>query len=242
MPSSRVPGVAGRSDADNGTHTPGLPGLNDQPQRGTPSESPEMPMTPRPHNVVVATAVDRAAVVSEALASDGPETAGIESDAVASEHGTEDQDPEIEALELSEIARTAAYALKRAHPSIRFTSGRRNKEDQARAMASNVVKNRRWIEQTYRRTLVSAKCQAWIDANPDRKTQKELQQGLLSVLESVTSAELGKLSKHLSGDAFDVQPVDKDAAAIKKTIESLPGKEKFLDREGGLVRWHVQFK
>ena len=65
---------------------------------------------------------------------------------------------------------------------MKFTSGRRGKDDQARAMASNVVKNRKWIEQTYRRTEVSARCQNWVDANPDRKTQKEVQEGLLSVL------------------------------------------------------------
>jgi hypothetical protein len=29
-----------------------------------------------------------------------------------------------------------------------FTSGRRDKDDQARAMASNVVKNRKWIGET----------------------------------------------------------------------------------------------
>ena len=65
--------------------------------------------------------------------------------------------------------------------------------------------------------------------------------GLVSVFDRATDAELGKLSKHLSGDAFDVQPVDKDAESIKKTIRGLPGLGKFLDVEGGLVRWHVQF-
>jgi hypothetical protein len=153
----------------------------------------------------------------------------------------DNEDPEIEALDLSEVARTAAYHLKKAHPTIKFTSGRRDKEDQARAMASNVIRNRKWIEQTYRRTDISIKCQKWVDDNPARKTQTEIQAGLLSVMNSVTSAELGKLSKHLSGDAFDVQPVTENAAAIKQTIENLPGKEKFLDKEGGLVRWHVQF-
>jgi hypothetical protein len=54
-------------------------------------------------------------------------------------------------------------------------------------------------------------------------------------------AELSTLSKHLSGDAFDVQPVDTDADAIKKTIRGLDGLDKFLEKEGGLVRWHAQF-
>ena len=150
-------------------------------------------------------------------------------------------DPAIEALNLRGAARRAAYALKKAHPSVKFTSGRRGKEDQARAMASNVVSNRKWIGETYRATPISAACQKWVDANPGKKTQAEIAEGLVSVMAATTDAELAKLSKHLSGDAFDVQPVEKDAEAIKKTIRGLDGLEKFLDKEGGLVRWHAQF-
>ncbi|MBX3669607.1 MAG: hypothetical protein KF778_14500 [Rhodocyclaceae bacterium] len=153
-----------------------------------------------------------------------------------------ENDPEIEALDLAPKARAAAYQLKKAHPSVKFTSGRRNKEDQARAMASNVVKNRKWIEQTYASSDLRKKCQDWVDANPDKKTQAEIAEGLLSLFNAATDAELGKFSKHLSGSAFDVQPVDTDADAIKKTIRALPDLDKFLDTEGGLTRWHAQFK
>jgi hypothetical protein len=52
---------------------------------------------------------------------------------------------------------------------------------------------------------------------------------------------VSQISKHLSGEAFDVQPVKKDASKIKKTIRGLKGLTKFLDKEGGLVRWHAQF-
>jgi hypothetical protein len=150
-------------------------------------------------------------------------------------------DPATEALDLTATARAAAYALKQAHPQVVFTSGRRSKEDQARAMASNVVKNRRWIEQTYAASSLRTQCQEWVDANPDKKSQTEVAEGLLSVFNTVTDAELGKFSKHLSGEAFDVQPVDQDADEIKKTIRGLAGLSKFLDTEGGLVRWHAQF-
>jgi len=150
-------------------------------------------------------------------------------------------DTEIEALNLAETARSAAYALKKAHPSVKFTSGRRSKEDQARAMASNVVNNRKWIEQTYANSTLRKRCQEWVDNNPSKKTQAEIADGLVSVFNTVTDADLGKFSKHLSGEAFDVQPVDKDADAIKKTIRGLAGLGKFLDTEGGLVRWHAQF-
>ena len=150
-------------------------------------------------------------------------------------------DPAIEALDLASTARTAAYALKKAHPAVEFTSGRRSKEDQARAMASNVVKNRKWIEQTYASSTLRTQCQEWVDANTDKTTQAQIAAGLVSVFNTVTDADLGKFSKHLSGEAFDVQPVDKDAEEIKKTIRSLVGLSKFLDTEGGLVRWHAQF-
>jgi len=150
-------------------------------------------------------------------------------------------DPAIEALNLRGAARTAAYALKKGHPSVTFTSGRRTKEDQARAMASNVVQNRKWIGQTYKPGIVSKGCQAWVDSHPEAKTKEQVAAGLLSVMNAATDTDLGKLSKHLSGDAFDVQPVQTNAEAIKKTIRGLAGIDKFLDKEGGLVRWHAQF-
>ena len=154
---------------------------------------------------------------------------------------TDENDPLIEALNLSATARAAAYLLKKTHPSIKFTSGRRSAEDQARAMAGNVVNNRKWIEQTYRKTDISTKCQKWVDDNPDKITKLDIQAGLISVFNSVSAAELGQMSRHLSGDAFDVQPVEDNADAIKQTIRKLPGLQLFLDREGGLVRWHAQF-
>jgi hypothetical protein len=150
-------------------------------------------------------------------------------------------DPDIEALDLAATAKAAAYALKKAHPSVVFTSGRRSMEDQARAMASNVVKNRKWIEQTYAVSDLRKRCQDWVNENPDKKSQAEIAAGLLAQFNAVGDAVLGTFSKHLSGEAFDVQPVSKDADAIKATIRGLSGLGKFLDKEGGLVRWHAQF-
>jgi len=150
-------------------------------------------------------------------------------------------DPAIEALQLRGAAKRAAYALKKAHPTVKFTSGRRGKSDQARAMASNVVLNRKWIAQTYFATAVSRACQAWVDKHPDKTTKEEIAAGLLTVLDAQSDAGLSQLSKHLSGDAFDVQPVELDAAKIKRTIRGLRGLDRFLEKEGGLVRWHAQF-
>jgi len=160
----------------------------------------------------------------------------------ATADATSGSDTEIEALNLATTARTAAYALKKAHPSIKFTSGRRDKKDQARAMANNVVKNRKWIEETYANSPLRKKCQDWVNNNPKKTTQAEITEGLLSVFNDATDDELGKFSKHLSGMAFDVQPVTQDAEKIKATIRGLSRLDKFLDKEGGLVRWHAQFK
>jgi len=152
-----------------------------------------------------------------------------------------ENDPDIEALNLKGNAKKGAYALKKAHPSVSFTSGFREKEEQASAMAKNVVEKRSWIGGTYYPTKVSAACQKWVDDNPDKKTQDEIAEGLLSVLNGFTEAQLAGLSKHLSGEAFDVQPVDTDADAIKKTIRGLDKLHRFLETEDGLVRWHAQF-
>ena len=153
----------------------------------------------------------------------------------------EKTDPDIEALSLADTAKKGAYALKKAHQSVTFTSGFRTKEDQARAMAGNVVSNRTWIKETYIQSTTRDKCQKWVDDNPDAKTQKEIQDGLKSVMDDLTDSQLNLLSKHLSGEAFDVQPVTEDADKIKATIKGLAGLTKFLDKEGGLVRWHAQF-
>lgn len=106
-------------------------------------------------------------------------------------------DNAIEALDLEPGAKTAAYELKRLHPGLVFTSGRRDKIGQARAMASNVVKNRQWIVQTYRDSEARAACQKWVDDHPAAATQPQIQDGLLSVFNGLTGAQLdlnGKIS------------------------------------------------
>lgn len=154
---------------------------------------------------------------------------------------TEATDPAIEALKLSAVARMAAYVLKKKHPGIIFTSGRRDRAAQAHAMAANVVLNRKWIRETYLPSPACLQCQDWLDRNPEKITREEIAGGLDGVLAALSDADLARFSKHLSGDAFDVQPVKADADEIKQTLNSLPGKSKFLEREGGLLRWHVQF-
>jgi hypothetical protein len=150
----------------------------------------------------------------------------------------------IERLDLAPAAKAAAYELKRLHPGVVFTSGRRDKTGQAGAMASNVVRNRQWIGQTYKISEARAVCQKWVDDHPAAIMQAQIRDGLLSVLNGLTDDQLGRLSRHLSGNAFDVQPIDTkpEADAIKTSIRGLSGLELFLDKEGGLERWHAEFR
>lgn len=148
----------------------------------------------------------------------------------------------IESLKLSPKAKKAAELLLKQHPDIVFTSGRRDLAGQAHAMAGNVVKKRDWIEKTYRANDASKACQKWVDDHPEAKTQKQIAAGLLETFEKL-GPKAGQISRHLTGDAFDVQPVKnkEKADSIKKSIRELPDVKQFLEKEGGLEIWHVGF-
>ena len=150
-------------------------------------------------------------------------------------------DPMIEKLSLGPVARAAAYELKQKHPQVIFTSGRRGKADQARAMSQNVVLQRDWIRMTYAVNKVSTACQAWVEAHPEAASASSIEAGLMSVFNSMNDTELGQFSLHMSGNAFDLQPMEPDTAGIKATIPTLAGYRKFLEKEGNLVRWHAEF-
>jgi hypothetical protein len=155
-------------------------------------------------------------------------------------------DPTVDALNLADVAKTAALSLKDSYPAVVFTSGRRSVSQQAAAMAGNIVKsqNRNWITATYVQSAVRDACQKWVDDHPAATSVADLTSGLTSVLNTFTDAQLGQLSKHLAGMAFDVQPVDDDDGgdALKAAIKTLPALDKFLESEGGLTVWHAQFK
>jgi hypothetical protein len=145
----------------------------------------------------------------------------------------------IDELDLEPVAKNAATILHNKYPQLQFTSGRRTVFQQAHAMAGNVVLNRKWIGQTY---LAGAKLQQWVDQHPAARTVDAITAGLEQTMKAMPEAELLKISRHLTGRAFDVRPVNANAAAIKADIQNLPGLQKFLDKEGGLVRWHAQFQ
>lgn len=142
-------------------------------------------------------------------------------------------------------AADAAKELAELHPDAVFTSGRRSKEEQASAMAENVVlDSRRWISKTYKSSDASMACQRWIDEHPEAKTKAAVAAGLLSVLERLGDDQLARLSKHLAGAAFDVQPVfGLSGQLLINDLRRIVAKHggTFLEQEGGLTRWHAQF-
>ena len=146
----------------------------------------------------------------------------------------------IEEMQLETIAKQAATILKNKHPALEFTSGRRTVHQQAHAMAGNIVvlHDRKWIGKTY---LAGAKLQHWVDQHPDVVTVDGITNGLEQTMNAMSQDELLKISRHLTGRAFDVQPVILNSKIIKADILQLPGLHKFLDHEGGHVRWHAQF-
>jgi hypothetical protein len=146
----------------------------------------------------------------------------------------------IEEMQLAPVAKNAATILKSKHPDLEFTSGLRSVMQQAHAMAANIVSlhDRKWIGNTY---LAGAKLQAWVDQHPGAVTVDALTAGLEQTMNAMPEEERTKISRHLTGRAFDIRPVVLNSKVIKADIQALPGLHKFLDHEGGHVRWHAQF-
>lgn len=141
-------------------------------------------------------------------------------------------------LDLAENALSAAQTLKAKHPAVVFTSGRRSVDQQADAMASNIVRNRQWIAQTYAVSTERDTLQKWVDDHPAATTRAAIAAGLSTIMSGWSDAQRVKLSRHFAGLAFDVRPGD---AAIKKSIQDLANLVRFLDSEGGITIWHAEF-
>ena len=153
-------------------------------------------------------------------------------------------------LGLVGFALSGATALKEKFPEVEFTSGTRSLYAQAHAMATNIVesKNLKWIEETYRATEETIACQKYVDANDRLFTGKQSESDLhwladafMGILQHFSLAQLMEWNHHLAGLAFDVKPMP-DRQDIIDYIQTLPGLDKFLERESNLIRWHCQFK
>lgn len=150
----------------------------------------------------------------------------------------------VEVLNLSGRAKEAALFLKKKYPYIVFTSGKRNIMDQARVMAKNIIdtRDRRWIEKTYKSDSAK-KLQEWVNNNPRATTAQDIKNGLYSIMYAMTPSELASISKHLSGNAFDVEPLSPSNKSYKNMLETMrrfPG-GLFIENESGVPVWHLQF-
>lgn len=149
----------------------------------------------------------------------------------------------IDDLDLAASAKAGAQNLQEQFPNdVKFTSGRRSIELQASAMAPNVVKNRKWIEQTYKASPQRTALQKWVDDHTTATTAAAIAAGLEGVMKSWTEAQQRNFSRHITGDAFDVQPVaGVQGEKIKQAIAKLPKLNWHTFQEGGLEIWHAQF-
>lgn len=121
--------------------------------------------------------------------------------------------------------------------------GHRDIWGQAHAMAENIVKRaashdgaRDWIALTYKHGEF---LQGVVDAHPDATTIEDLTDILYAALEVMPSEQLMQISHHLlmPCPVFDGQP----GSVPDDLVQTLPGLTKFLPKEGGLPRCHVEF-
>src|SRR5919204_2784818 len=138
-------------------------------------------------------------------------------------------DPAIERLQLVGPAKAGAVQLKRKFPSIVFTSGKRSVSEQAHVMANNIVGsgNRKFILKVYKASSARTKLQNWIDQHPQATTVAAIANGLEKTLNAMEPNERQLISKHLTGEAFDVRPQTQNADRIKAEMNALPGRSFF---------------
>ena len=151
-------------------------------------------------------------------------------------------------LTLKPRAANFANRLLLQFPFLVLTSALRLVDGQCEAMAENEAKARDWVQDTYKSSPVEVAVQSWLDQNPTITDVAGIEAGLLGVLAQFSAAELHTLSWHLTGEAFDIQPLTTERApTVTSAIRDLVvaeieggGNAKFLPSEGGLLRWHVQ--
>lgn len=156
-------------------------------------------------------------------------------------------------MKLAPNARKGAIWAQQRHPSIVFTSGRRDARDQARAMAQNCLKyGREWLFETYKRDRdgnpkpIIVTLYRWLEDHPEAMTAAQVTDGFYEAMLASHSGQLTALSRHLTGDAWDAQwPGDEAGEQIAKDIEAnMPAEyflEKLITKEGKHRVIHCQF-
>jgi hypothetical protein len=159
----------------------------------------------------------------------------------------------IEDMRLSQNAKRAAQLVLSYHPTVVFTSGRRDAMGQARAMAENTIRyGVEWLGQTYKNQDMVRGLEGWMTRNlAHTSSVKLLSQGFYDTLLSQQAGQLAQFP-HCRGDAFDIQcpryesgQIDEPAVLrIQHTLETLPnelGLQLILTREGAHRLIHAQF-
>ena len=159
----------------------------------------------------------------------------------------------IDELRLSPNARKAAELVLAEHPDVEFTDGRRDVRDQARRMASNVIRfGVGWLRDTYKHQQMIDSLEGWTQAHLDQTASLgQMTEGFYTVLVTELAGGMA-VFPHCLGDAFDIrcprfatgQFDETRIAAIKRTIEQLPkelGLTLVVTHEGKLRVIHAQF-
>ena len=162
----------------------------------------------------------------------------------------------IQEMRLSDMASRAALILVKLHPEAIFTSGRRDIMDQARVMATNVIRyGASWLNDTYRDKRIVKCLMTYMEENPEKCSDISLlKEGFHEQLQENFAADLLRFP-HVRGDAFDIAwpklhngLINRPAGElICKTIERLPVDfdiplDLLLRKEGQLDVIHAQFK
>lgn len=143
---------------------------------------------------------------------------------------------------LTGSAAKVARELLAAFPGAHLTSARRTVANQALQMARNVVRSRPrdWIGETYKAPLCRAArlCRDLAGEHPEA-TAGELAWVFTNAISGLPGDEQRRLSKHLTGEAFDLLP---GSNAMREFLHGAADREggRFLTREGGLDIWHWQ--
>lgn len=151
--------------------------------------------------------------------------------------------------------RKAADLLLAAHPSVVFTSGRRDAKGQCYAMASNAIRyGSAWLAQTYKDQRAVKLLMTFMAENPEHcRCAEDLGHCFYRELDEHLPAFLTR-TPHVRGDAFDLacprQPdgsidearVAEICATIRRVSEEHQlGLELLLTREGFHRVIHAQF-
>lgn len=148
----------------------------------------------------------------------------------------------IDELNLDPIMKRRAEELLARCPWVVYTSGRRDLQAQARAMAQNHVADpQAYLTKTYRNGKVFLA--AIVELAPvDQRSVEKVATAIRSVFEEQPDALVWK---HRDGTCVDIQPLE-DAFGdptvkgqeVIRFIQNCPDTVRFIMREGGLRRWH----